>query len=50
LLLVAKKMQARKTAMITGTTKNGEEICMLRRLLAAYRVAGGMGGLEAQLA
>ena len=36
MLLVAKKMQATKTAMMTGTTKNGE--VMLMGVLLMHRL------------
>jgi hypothetical protein len=38
LLLVAKKIDTTNTAMMTGTTKNGEEMCMVGKLLAASRI------------
>jgi hypothetical protein len=34
LLLVANRIEAKKTAMITETTTNGEEMCIYRLLTA----------------
>jgi hypothetical protein len=37
LLLVAKRMDARKTATITGTTTNGELMLILQLLVSLYK-------------
>ena len=38
MLPVAKKIDTTKTAMMTETTKNGEEMCMVGKLLAVSRI------------
>jgi hypothetical protein len=39
LLLVENRMLMTNTPIMTGTTTNGEEICMGGKLLASYRLA-----------